>query len=69
MGTEENIVEELFINMWADLRETSKGWGAILGLQQGGSITAPRPEGERGEGYQNPERAIALEKLRDGLWP
>lgn len=36
VGTEENIVEELFINMWADIRETSKGWGTILGLAAGG---------------------------------
>lgn len=32
VGTEENLVKELFINIWADIRETSKGWGTILGL-------------------------------------
>lgn len=26
-------------------------------------------EGERGHSYQNPETAVALEKLREGLWP
>lgn len=36
VGTEESLVKELFINMWAeDIREASKGWGRILGLAAG----------------------------------
>ena len=31
VGTEESLVKELLINMWAeDIREASKGWAVVL---------------------------------------